>query len=75
MQDVPIISYQAALEGLEALRLFRLQNPHVDSQRGKQVEAVLYGEKRDIETLKGTVRGAHHQTALTGFFRPLSDIS
>jgi len=27
-QDVPIISYQAALEGLEALRLFRLQNSH-----------------------------------------------
>jgi len=48
MQDVPIISYQAALEGLEALRLFCLQNPHVNSQRGEQVEAVLY---RDIETL------------------------
>jgi len=75
MQDVPIISYQAALEGLEALRLFRLQNPHVNSQRGEQVEAVLYREKQDIETLQGTARGAHQQTAIMGFFRPLPDIS
>ena len=36
MQDVPIISYQAALEGLEALYLVRLLNPHVNSQRGER---------------------------------------
>jgi len=75
MQDVPIISYQTALEGLEALRLFHLQNPHVNSQRGEQVEAVLYREKRDIETLQDMARGAHHQTTIMGIFRPHSDIS
>jgi len=48
-----IISYQATLEaGLEALRLFRLPNPHVNPQREEQMEAVLYREKRDIETLQ-----------------------
>ena len=67
MQGVCIISYQAALEGLEALRLFRLQNARVNSQRGEQVEAVVSREKRDIETLQVTARGAHHQTAITGF--------
>jgi len=70
-----LISYQAALEGLEALCLSRLQNPHVNSQRGEQVEAVLYREKRDIEALQGTARGAHHHITITGFFRRLSDIS
>jgi len=31
IQDLPVISYKTALEGLEALGLFRLQNPHVNS--------------------------------------------
>ncbi|KAF8453235.1 hypothetical protein BGX38DRAFT_1259181 [Terfezia claveryi] len=75
IQDVPIISYQGALEGLEALRFFPLQNPHVNSQRGEKVEAVLYREKRDIETLQGIAREAHHQTAVTSVSKPFRDIS
>ena len=34
IQDVLVISYKAALDGLELLRLFCLQNPHVDLQPG-----------------------------------------
>ena len=49
--DVPIISYTAALEFRDGLRLFRLQNPHVNRQKGEQLEAVLYRGKRDIEGL------------------------
>ena len=73
--DVPIISYTAALEFLDGLRLFRLQNPHVNRQKGEQLEALLYREKRAIEGLQGMARGAQQQTTSTGFFRPESDIS
>jgi len=73
--DVPSISYTAALEFLDGLRLFRLQNPHVNRQKGEQLEALLYREKRDIECLQGMARGAQQQTTITGFFRPESDIS
>ena len=74
--DVPIISYTKALDFLEGLRLFRLPNPHVNNRhKGEQLEALLYGEKRDIEGLQGMARGAQQQTTITGFFRPESDIS
>jgi len=43
--DVPIASYTAALQFLDGLRLFRLQNPHVNRQKGEQLEALLYREK------------------------------
>lgn len=39
-------------EGLEAFRPFRLQNPNVNAQKGGQLEALLYREKRDIEGLQ-----------------------
>ncbi|KAF8422176.1 hypothetical protein EV426DRAFT_706320 [Tirmania nivea] len=60
--DIPLVSYAAALEGLETLRLFRLQNPHVNAQIGEQLEALLYREKRDIEVLQGMARGRKQQT-------------
>ena len=41
IHDLPVISYKTALEGLEALRLFRLQNPHVPSQKAEQLEGLL----------------------------------
>jgi len=74
MQDVPIISDQAALEGLEALRLFRLQKPHVNSQRGEQVGAVLYRQKRDIDSTRHG-SGCTPSACYHGVLRPLSDVS
>jgi len=38
--DVPVISYKAALKGLGLLRLFHLQNPQVNLQKGEQVESL-----------------------------------
>ena len=73
--DVPIISYTEALDFLAGLRLFRLQNPDVNRQKGEQLEGLLYREKRDIAGLQGMARGAQQQTTITGFFRPESDIS
>ena len=72
---VPVISYKTALEGLEALRLFRLQNPYVNLQKGEQLDAALYREKRDIEAMQGMARRTQHQTSITGFFRRSTDIS
>ena len=43
--DVPIMSYTEALDFLEGLRLFRLQNPHVNRQKGEQLQGQLYREK------------------------------
>ena len=50
--DVALISYVAPLESLEALRLFRLQNLHVNLLKGEQLESILYREKRDIGGLQ-----------------------
>ena len=72
---IPIISYTAALEFLDGLRLFRLQNPHVNKQKGEQLGALLYREKRDIGVLQGMARGAQQQTTITDFFRLESGIS
>ena len=69
---LPLVSYAAALEGLETIRLFRLQNPHVNVQKGEQLEAPLYREKRDIEGLQGMAQG---QTTITQFLGPRSGIS
>jgi len=57
-----------------SLCLCRLQNPHVNPEKGEQVVAVLYREKRDIETPQGMAcpRGTHYPTAITGVFKPLS---
>ena len=38
IQDVAVISCKAALEALELLRLFRLQNPRINLQRSEQME-------------------------------------
>ena len=46
---VDCIPYKAALEGLEALCLFRLQHPHLSAHYGEQLEALLYRDKRDIK--------------------------
>jgi len=67
-RDVPVISYKATLEGLELFRLFRLQNPHVNLQKGEQLEGDLYREKRNNEGLRGMARR-------TGCYTPNSDIS
>ena len=75
ISDVPVISYQVAPDCIEALRLFRLQNPHVNIKKGEQVEDILYREKRDIEGLQGMARRRQRQTSITGFFSPRSDIS
>ena len=75
ISNVLIISYIAALDFLEGLRLFRLRDPHVNRQKGEQLEALLYREKRDIENLQGMARGTQQQSTLTGFFRVGSDIS
>jgi len=53
LSDVALISYAAALESLEALRLSRLQNAYVNAQKGEQLEALLYRERLDIEGLQG----------------------
>ena len=74
ISNVPIISYTAALDFLEGLRLFRLQNPHVNRQKGDQLEALLYRERRNIENLQGMARSTQQQSTLTGFFRVGSDI-
>ena len=63
MQDVRIISYQTALAGLEALCLFRLQNPHVNSQRGEQVEAQCCPPRPGS-------RGASYLLTIFVFFEP-----
>jgi len=73
MQDVPIISYQAALESLEALRLFRLRNPHVNSQRGEQVQ-VFCIEKSGILRLYKARLGVHPIRLLSRGFLGLSRI-
>jgi len=52
---------------LENLGLFRLQNPHVNSQKGEQLEALLYREKQDIERLQDMARRAQLQPTVTGF--------
>ena len=70
IQDVPVISCKAALEGLELLRLFRLQNPHVNLQRGEQTEGLLYREKQDIEGLQCMARRTEHQPVIMGSFTP-----
>jgi len=75
IQDVPVISYKNALEGLEALRLFRLQNPHANLQKAEQLEGLLYREKTVVESLQGMARRRQHQTAIRGFFSPQSEIS
>ena len=51
--DIPSISYthKVALDSLADLCLFRFQNAHVSSQKGGQLEPLLYREKRDIEGL------------------------
>ena len=46
---VDCIPYKAALEGLEALCLFRLQHPHLSAHYGEQLEALLHRDKRDIK--------------------------
>ena len=60
VDDVCSISYNVALESIENLHLFRLEHPHLNSQKGEKLEAVLYQEKRtrDIETLQGIARRA-----------------
>ena len=45
----------------------RLPNPHFNSQKGEQLEALLYREKRDIEGLQGMARRAQLQPTITGF--------
>jgi len=75
VDDVYRISYKVALESPENLRLFRLEHPHLNLQEVEQLEAVLYQEKRDIETLQGMARREQHQSVITGFFRPHSGIS
>ena len=60
IQDVAVISCKAALEALELLRLFRLQNPRINLQRSEQMEGPLYREKRDIEGLSGMARRTQH---------------
>ena len=74
-EDILEITYQAALDSLEVLRLFHLQHPHINPQKAEQLDALLYREKRDIESLQGIARRAQRQTTITGFFRPRSDIS
>ena len=54
--DVPTISYKAALDFLEGLRLLRLQNPHANRQKGEQLEG-----------LQGMARIVQQQTTTTGF--------
>ena len=44
-------------------------------QKGEQLEALLYTEKRDIESLQGIARSTQQQSTLTGFFRVGLDIS
>ena len=39
--DVPVISHEAVPADLELLRLSRLQNPHVNLQKGEQLERHL----------------------------------
>ena len=73
--DVPLVSYAAALEGLETLCRFRLQNPHVNAQKGEQLEAFLYREKGDIEGLQGMAQGRKQQSTITDFLGPRSDNS
>ena len=68
--DCDYISYFPLFEGLGALRLFYLQNPHVNSG-GK---GCSIPRKRVIETLEGMAQGTHHQTTITSFFIPRSDI-
>ena len=77
IQDVPVISPKIALEGLELLRLFRLQNLHVNLQWGEQMEGLLYQEKQDIEGLQDMARHGRiqPQTAITGLFTPSQGIS
>ena len=70
----PEYSYPVLKFGLKT-NTFRLVHPHLNSEKSEQLEAVLYQEKRDIETLQGIARRAQHQSAITGYFRPRSDIS
>jgi len=73
MQDVTIISYhiRLRLKDLKPCVSFALKPSYEFTAR----RAGGGCEKRDIETLQGRTWGAHYQTAITGFFRPLSDIS
>ena len=56
--DIPVISYKAALDGLEGLSLF----PHLNAQKREQLEALLYREKQDIERLQGMARSTQLQS-------------
>ena len=40
-EDILEITYQAALDSLEVLRLFHLQHPHINPQKAEQLDALL----------------------------------
>jgi len=57
IQDVPVISYKTAPEGLKALRLFRLQNPHVNLQKAEQRRACYIEKKGILRAYKASLGG------------------
>jgi len=59
IQDVPIISYQAALEGLETLRLFLLQSPRKPTARRADAWRLFCIEKSGILRLYKARLGVH----------------
>ncbi|KAF8457958.1 hypothetical protein BGX38DRAFT_1138959 [Terfezia claveryi] len=76
--DGPLSHIQLRLrEGLEALRLFRLQNQnaHVNSQKSEELEALLYRGKRDIECLQGMRETENSKRRSLIFWGPRSGIS
>ena len=70
----PLFLILQHLASLKAYVSFVFKIP-VNRQKGEQLEAPLYREKRDIESLQDMARSTQQQSTLTGFFRVGSDIS
>ena len=75
IHDVPVISCEVALQGLELPRFFRVPNRHVNLEKGEQLEGLLYREKRNIQSQQSIVRRTQYQTAETRLFNLRLDIS
>ena len=70
IQDVAVISCKAALEALELLRLFRLQNPHVNLQRSEQMEGFCIEKSGILRVYQVWLAGHSIRQPLRNFLLP-----
>ena len=66
---IPKVSYWEVLDALEKLRLYRSQEPHLNTRRAELFNEVLYWEKRDVEMRRTAARTSRPQQLITTFFQ------